>query len=73
MNEKDFNNLLQGIKEVGAIIRGEMKPTREFIIENENAWRSLEKEPASAAAGDELTLMLADAIYLRQGGMSYFP
>ena len=33
MNEKDFNNLLQGVSEMGAIMRGEMEPSREFVIE----------------------------------------
>ncbi|NBV33498.1 MAG: helix-turn-helix domain-containing protein [Proteobacteria bacterium] len=41
MNEKDFNNLLQGVSEMGAIMRGEMEPSREFIIEKTAASQPL--------------------------------
>ena len=33
MNEKDFNELLESVKEVGLMERGEIAPSREFVIE----------------------------------------
>lgn len=33
MNEKDFNELKQSIVEVGLMMRGELEPSREFLIE----------------------------------------
>lgn len=33
MNEKDFKDLLESVKEVGLIEKGEIVPSREFVIE----------------------------------------
>ena len=35
MDDKDFQNLVASIKEMGAIRRGEMKPSRVFVVERE--------------------------------------
>jgi hypothetical protein len=40
MNEKDFNELLESIKEVGLMETGELKAGREFIVENKFAENS---------------------------------
>lgn len=34
MNNKDFDELLKSVKEVGLMEKGEMFPSREFVIEN---------------------------------------
>ena len=34
MNEKDFAKLIESIKETGLMEKGEIEPSREFIIEN---------------------------------------
>lgn len=34
MNKKNFDLLLQSMKEGGEILRGERKPSREFVVEN---------------------------------------
>ncbi len=37
MNEKDFNELMESVKEVGLMERGEAAPSREFVIEKKLA------------------------------------
>ena len=34
MNKKNFAELLQSVKEVGKIMRGEMKPSRQFVFDD---------------------------------------
>ena len=34
MNKKNFAELLQSVKEAGKIMRGEMKPSRQFVFED---------------------------------------
>lgn len=33
MNEKNFNELLESVKEVGLMEKGEIAPSREFVVE----------------------------------------
>lgn len=33
MKEQDFNELLESVKEVGLMEKGELKPSREFVVE----------------------------------------
>lgn len=42
MNENDFQELLDGVKEVGLIEKGELEPSREFATKN-----NLHNEPAN--------------------------
>ncbi len=35
MNEKNFKELLESIKEVGLMEKGELEPAREFVIKNQ--------------------------------------
>ncbi len=37
MNKKDFDELLESVKEVGLIERGEINASREFVVENKLA------------------------------------
>ena len=34
MNKKNFAELLQSVKEAGKIMRGEMKPSRQFVFDD---------------------------------------
>ena len=34
MNKKNFADLLQSVKEAGKIMRGEMKPSRQFVFDD---------------------------------------
>lgn len=45
MKEQDFNELLESVKEVGLMERGELAPSREFIIE-----KNLQNSPSNTKA-----------------------
>lgn len=64
MNKKDFNNLKESVIEAGKVMRGEMKPSREFTFKVDT---SKIKPPVEAWAvcveTDDEELMIPGKIY----------
>ncbi len=64
MNKKDFNNLKESVIEAGKVMRGEIKPSREFVYEIDLAEI---KEPSETWAvcveDDEDNLLISGKIY----------
>ncbi len=49
MNKKDFEELLKSVKEFGLMEKGEINPSREFIVERDLLnLRDAQKEEANA-------------------------
>jgi putative transcriptional regulator len=59
MKEKDFSELLQSVREAGGILRGEAKPSREFIFSPDDVQAIRNKLKKSQ---DEFALMIGVSV-----------
>jgi hypothetical protein len=63
MSSKQFESLSQSLKEAGKILRGEEKPSREFIFERKSNSNQPQKALAICLETDDENLLIRGKVY----------
>lgn len=63
MKKENFEELLESVREAGAILRGEIKPSREFHFDQPHARRNPERQFAICVKTDDPALLIPQKIY----------
>jgi len=63
MKKKDFEGLLESVKEAGEILRGEREPAREFLIEVPDLKPPREEGFALCIETDDAELLIPSKVY----------
>lgn len=63
MNETDFNELLENVKEVGMMEKGEISPGREFVVERKSTAKEKNLETFAICLSNEDEELIPLKIY----------